>query len=127
MKVILLTLGILMFLVILGTGALNGINHNKYIIGGEYVVHRGEISHGNLELAFAQVTLEEGSHIDGAIHSFSSAVNIHGSVSGNILSIGSDIKLVTPAKVKYLPHNQIVFPYVILLPEMARWNPILVH
>ena len=50
MKAILLMLGILMIPVILITGMFTGINHNIFIIGGEYVVHKGEIVHWNLGL-----------------------------------------------------------------------------
>ena len=123
MKVILLALSSLVFLVVLITDAGAVINHNTFIMGGEYIVHEGEIVHGNLELVFAQVTLEEGSHIDGEILSVSSAVDVCGAVSGNISSLESDVRLEKSAGVKAIPHDEGVFPFVILLPEMVRWYP----
>jgi hypothetical protein len=122
MKVILPISGILLVPVILITSMFTIINHNIYIIGGEYVVHKGEIVHGNMGLAFAQVTLEEDSRIEGEILSFSSTLDGRGSITGNISSIESDIKLETPAKVTVMPRDRSVFPYIILLPRMARWN-----
>ena len=123
MKVILLALSSLVFLVVLITDAGAVINHNTFIMGGEYIVHEGEIVHGNLELVFAQVTLEEGSRIEGGILSISSAVDVCGTVSGNILSLESDVQLKKSARVKAMPRDKGVFPFVILLPEMVRWNP----
>jgi len=66
--------------------------------------------------------LEEGSLIEGKILSFSSAVEVIGSVAGNISSIGSDIKLEPSARVNVISSDKGVFSYVILLPKMARWN-----
>ena len=123
MKVILLALSSLLFLVVLIAYAAAAINHNTFIIGGEYIVHEGEIVHGNLELVFAQVTLEEGSHIDGEILSVSSAVDVCGTVSGNIASFESDIHLEKSARIRAVPSDKGVFPFVVLLPEMVHWNP----
>ena len=123
MKIILLALSSLVFLLVLITHAAAAVTHNTFIMGGEYIVHEGEIVHGNLELVFAQVTLEEGSNIDGEIFSVSSAVDVCGTVSGNISSLESDVRLERSARVKAMPHDKGVFPFVILLPEMVRWNP----
>ncbi len=123
MKVILLALSSLVFLVVLITHVTAAINHNTFIMGGEYIVHEGEIVHGNLELVFAQVTLEEGSHIEGEILSISSAVDVCGTVSGKISSLESDVRLEKSARVKAMPRDKGIFPFVILLPEMVRWNP----
>ena len=123
MKIILLALISLVFLIVLMTGVAAFKNNNTLIMGGEYIVHQGEIVHGNLEFAFAQVTLEEGSHLDGGIISFSSAVDVCGTVSGNISSLESDFQLEKSARVKALPRDKGVFPFVILLPKMVRWNP----
>ena len=109
MKAILLMLCILMVPAILITGMFIGIIHNIFIICGEYVVRKDEIVLGNLGLAFAQVTLEEGSHIEGEVLSFSSAVDVRGTVAGNISSIGSDIKLGKPAKTNVVPRVKSVF------------------
>jgi len=67
--------------VILITGMFTGINHNIFIIGGEYVVHKGEIVHWNLGLASPKVMLEEVPSLEGKILSFSSAVEVIGSVA----------------------------------------------
>ncbi len=122
MKVILLSLAILISLFVLITGGLAAINHNTYIVGGEYVVHEGEIVHGNLELFFAQVKLEKDARVDGAIVSISSVVDVHGTVTGKISSLESEVNLEQSAQVKAVPSDTGVFPLVILLPEMARWN-----
>jgi hypothetical protein len=122
MKVILLPLVIFMFLVLLTTGTFNVINHNTYIIGGEYVFREGEIINGNLAVLFAQVTLEKNTHVQGSIQSLSSTVDVRGTVTGNISSLESEIKVRNSAQIKVTPSDTGVFPFVILLPEMARWN-----
>ena len=73
-------------------------------------------------MVFAQATLEEGSRIEGEIHSFSSAVDICGTVAGNISSFGSDIKLEKSARINSAPREISVFPFVLLLPKTTRWN-----
>ena len=122
MKVILLPLVTLMFLVMLLTGALALINHNSYIVGGEYVIRGGETVQGNLSLFFAQVTLEKDARLEGSILSFSSVVDVGGTVTGNISSLESEVNVRQPAEVKVVPRDTGVFPLVLLLPEMARWN-----
>ncbi len=122
MKIILLSLGILMFLFILTTGALNTFNHNTYIIGGEYIVHKGEVVQGNLGTFFAQVILEKDARVDGALLSFSSSVEVCGNVTGNITSLESEVNVQQSAQVKGIPKDTGVFPFVVILPEMARWN-----
>jgi hypothetical protein len=122
MKVILLSLVLLISLLVLVTGGLAAINHNTFIVGGEYVVHEDEIVRGNLDLLFAQVTLEKDARVEGAIVSVSSVVDVRGMVTGNISSLESDVNLGQSAQVKAIPSDTGVFPLVILLPEMARWN-----
>ena len=122
MKVNLLPLVILMFMVVLISAAFAVINHNTYILGGEYVVHEGETVHGNLGLFFAQVKLEKDTHVEGAILSVSSTVDIQGTVTGNLSAIESEVKIGQTAEVKIIPKDTDIFPFVILLPEVARWN-----
>jgi hypothetical protein len=122
MKVIFLPLVIFMFLVVLITSTFAVINHNTYIVGGEYVVHEGEFIDGNLVVLFAQVKLEKNTHIQGSIRSLSSTVDIRGTVKGNILSLESEVLVRNSAQINVIPDDTGVFPFVILLPEMARWN-----
>jgi hypothetical protein len=111
-----------MLLAVLITGALAVINHDTYIIGGDYVVHEGNIVHGNLRLFFAQVTLEKDAHVEGAILSFSSTMDVRGTVTGNISSLESEVKVRESAHIKGIPSDTNILPLVLLLPEMARWN-----
>jgi hypothetical protein len=122
MKIILLASSIMVFLFILTGGALALVNQDTYVIGGEYVVREGEIVRGNLNLVFAQVTLEDGSKIEGGLLAISSCVDVRGSVAGSISSVESDIKLEKSASVRDLHQDKGVIPFVILLPKMARWN-----
>jgi hypothetical protein len=122
MKIILLSSALLVFLFVMTGGALGVINHDTYVIGGQYNLLPGEIVHGNLKLAFAQVNLQEGSRIDGEILSISSAVDIHGAVAGKISSIESDLEIDDSADVRSVDQDKDVIPFVILLPRMARWN-----
>jgi hypothetical protein len=107
---------------VLVSGALAAINHNTYIVGGEYVVRKGEIVDGNLGLFFAEVTLEKGARVDGTVLSFSSVVDVYGTVAGNISSLESEVNVRPSAQVKVVPKDTGVFPVVILLPNIARWN-----
>jgi hypothetical protein len=122
MKTILLSLGIFMFLIVLLTGALITINHNTYIIGGNYIVTDGEVVHGNLGMFFAQVKLEKGARVEGALLSFSSTLDLCGNVNGQITSLESEVTVQQSAQVKEIPKDTGIFPFVVILPEMARWN-----
>jgi hypothetical protein len=122
MKTILLSLGILMFLFVLITVALITINHDTYIIGGNYIVPEGEVIHGNLGMFFAQVKLEKGARVEGALISFSSTLDLCGKVTGHITSLESEVTVQQSAQVKESPKDSGIFPFVVILPEMARWN-----
>ncbi len=120
MKIILLPAAILILLAVSLSGLLLFVKGNAYVIGGAYVVHDGETVKGDLNLIFAQAELERGGQVDGGIMSFSSALDLNGAVTGDILSIGSDIHVEETAQLKNKPREVDAFPYVILLPQMAR-------
>jgi hypothetical protein len=122
MKVNLLPLIFFVFLVALIATSLALIDHNTYVIGGKYVVHEGDNVHGNLKLYFAQVLLEKDTLVHGEILSVSSTVDIQGEVTGDLSAIESEVKIGQPANVKVIAKEPDVFPFVILLPEIARWN-----
>lgn len=122
MKVILLPLVFLLFMVMSIAAVSAVIGHNTYIIGGEYVVHEGETLHGNLELFFTQVIIEKDTRVDGKILSVSSTIDVRGIVTGNISAIESEVEIEQPADVKIISREPDVIPFVILLPEIARWN-----
>lgn len=122
MKTILQSLSIVVFLFVLITGALITINHNTYIIGGNYIVPEGEVLHGNLGTFFAQVKLEKGARVEGALLSFSSTLDLSGNVTGHITSLESEVTVQQSAQVKEIPEDSGIFPFVVILPEMARWN-----
>jgi len=121
MKIILLGASTLILLTMLLSGWWLLFNSsNAYIIGGAYAVHDGEEVKGDLNLIFAQVELEGGGRVDGRILSFSSALDLNGAVTGDILTIGSDVNVKESAQLKDRPRELDTFPYVILLPQMAR-------
>jgi len=122
MKIIILLIGFLLILLLLTGGVFSAFDGRTYVIGGEYIVSEGQVVRDNLELVFAQVTIEKGSQIDGCISSFSSAIDIYGRVTGDITSIESDIQVEDTSDVKSLAQDKGVLPFVILLPKMARWN-----
>ncbi len=120
MKLISMPIAILVFASALLAGWHLLTQRGSYVVGGEYVVHSGEVVNGNLEALFAQVTLEEGARVDGRIVAVSSALDLAGSVSGDILAIGSDIRVRETAQLMQSPQQVEAIPYVILLPQMAR-------
>lgn len=122
MKVIFLPLAFLLFMVMSIAAVSAVISHNTYIIGGEYVIHEGETLHGNLGLFFTQVILEKGTRVDGKILSVSSTIDVRGTVTGDISAIESEVEIEQPADVKIISREPDVIPFVILLPEVARWN-----
>ena len=78
------------------------IHHNAlYIIGGEYVIPKGETLNGNMYALFSDVTLEEGAHINGSVFSLGSDMDVKGVVEGNTLSFE-------------------FFGYTVLVPELRR-------
>lgn len=123
MKTLLLSLSLLSFLSGVIMTAVAAAGRDTYVIGGEYTVHEGETIRGNLDLAFAQVTVEAGGRIEGRLRTISSAVKIYGSVGGTILSVESDIAVNESADLQGEPRELGNFPYVLLLPEMARVGP----
>jgi hypothetical protein len=122
MKIIFLSVGFLIFLFVVVMGALTLANHDTVIIGGDYLVPNGEVVHGNLRLFFSQVTLEKNARVEGAILSFSSTLDVWGTVRGNITSLESEINIRPSAQIKDVPMDTSVFPLVLIIPEMARLN-----
>ena len=122
MKVILLPFVLFISLAGLITAAFGVINHNTFVIGGEYIVREGEIVHGNLELFFTQVKLEKDARVEGGILSVSSTVDVSGTVTGDLSAFESEVRFRPTAQVKANPKDKGIFPFIILLPELARWN-----
>lgn len=122
MKITALSFLLLIFLYLLINPITTLIDKNTYIIGGEYILHKGEVLRGNLVLAFAQVTLEEDSRIEGTIHSFSSAIDLGCTLTGDITSVESDVKIENSTNLKSTPPDKGLLPFVVLLPNLARWN-----
>jgi hypothetical protein len=91
-----------------------------YVIGGVYVIPRGQVIQGDLHVLFAQVIVEDGARLDGRIVSISSTLDLAGGVAGEVLAIGSDTTIRDSAKLLRSPHEVRLIPYVILLPSMAR-------
>jgi len=78
------------------------IHHNAlYIIGGEYVIPKGETLNGDVYALFADVTLEEGSRIKGSFVSLGCDMDVKGVIEGRTLSF------------KF-------FDYTVLIPELRR-------
>jgi hypothetical protein len=120
MKIIFVPIAVLAFVSASSIAWSQLIPRGNLVIGGVYVIHSGEVMSGNLDAVFAQVTLEDGARVEGRILSVSSALDLAGSVSGDILSIGSDIRVRETARLKQGPRELQTFPYVVLLPQMAR-------
>ncbi len=120
MKILLLSLCLLTLFPGTLMAALVAAGQDTYVIGGEFVVRDGQTIGGNLDLAFAQLTVEAGGRIDGGVRAVSSVVTIHGNVTGTILSIESDMDINETANLRAVPRELDAFPYVILLPGMAR-------
>jgi hypothetical protein len=120
MKIISISILVLVFL----SASLGGwglaAGPNTYVVGGEYVLHTGDVVRGNLDALFAQITLEEGSRVDGRILAVSSALDLQGSVGGGILGLGSDIAVRPTATLAETPRQLELIGYVVLLPQMAR-------
>jgi len=93
---------------------------DSVVVGGEYVIHRGEVVTGNVDAWFAQITLEDGARVQGQIRSLSSVLNLGGKVDGTILAVGSDVIVRATAELAQHPRRVEIIPYVILLPRMAR-------
>src|SRR5512141_1252471 len=66
---------------------------NSLVLGGEYVVRRGEALQGNVYAFFAQVFVEDGASIAGRLVGVSSTLDLAGSVGGSVLAVGSDVTI----------------------------------
>ncbi len=93
---------------------------DQVAIGGTYVLQGGQQITGNLILVFAQFTLEDGATLDGRIVSVSSVIDLRGRISGDVLAFDSDLTIRNTARMSGSPKEIQAFPYVILLPEIAR-------
>lgn len=122
MKVFLLPWLILFVLVGSVFGLSVGFHRNICVVGGEYVIREGHAVSGDLISFFTQVTVEKGAFVNGSILSFSSTLDISGSVTGNISSLESDVKVRKSAEINAIPNNNGILHLVILLPKLARWN-----
>ncbi len=129
MKMIALPIAILLFASASFTGWRLSRQPGSWVVGGEYVVHSGELVSGNVQALFAQVTLEEGARIDGRILSVSSALDLAGTVSGEIVAFGSDVQVRDTASLRLSPRELHAIPYVVLLPSngapRCRWSKIM--
>ncbi len=93
---------------------------DTYVIGGAYTVVPGQPIRGDLRAIFAQVSVAEGAHVDGRIFALSSALDLAGAVSGEVLAVASDVAIRSTAQLASAPRQQGSVSYVILLPQMAR-------
>ncbi len=93
---------------------------DTYVIGGEYTVEPEQPIRGDLRAIFAQVTVSEGAHVDGRIFALSSALDLAGAVTGEVLTVASDVAVRPTAQLASAPRQQGSVSYVILLPQMAR-------
>ncbi len=93
---------------------------DTYVIGGEYTVQAGQPIRGDLRAIFAQVSVPEGAHVDGRIFALSSALDLAGAVTGDVLAVASDVAVRPTAQLAFAPRQRGSVSYVILLPEMAR-------
>ena len=120
MKIIAMPILVLVFLSASLAGWGLAAGPDTFVVGGEYVLHSGEVVRGNLDAMFAQITLEEGSRVDGQILAVSSALDLQGSVGGGILGLGSDVTVRPTATLAETPRQVELIGYVVLLPQMAR-------
>lgn len=120
MKILLMLLTILTFVSTLVTGLFISLNRAVYVVGGEYTVPSGETIQGDLNILFAQVTLEDGAKVNGMIRTFSSNVILDGSVSEGILSMGSDVLGRQPGLSIESKKEIRILPLVVLLPKIAH-------
>jgi hypothetical protein len=94
-------------------------NHAIYVIGGNYVVGKGETLRGDLVVVCAQVMLEEGAQVNGRLIALSSDVEIRGTVGKEILSLESN--LINPMVIENLRKVDL-FDNIVLIPELVRWD-----
>lgn len=95
------------------------IQQNGLVFGGVYVVRRGEVLAGDLNVVFAQITVEEGARVQGRIRALSSVLDIAGSVDAPVVALSSDVILRESASLMKPPEQVRGIPYVVLLPRMA--------
>jgi hypothetical protein len=120
MKTISTTILLLVLLAVSLTGWRVFSQSNSYAIGGECVIHTGDVVHGDLRAFFAQVTVQDGARVDGSITAISSTLDLAGSVGGSVLAVESDLAVRDTAKLSESPRRVEGIPYVLLLPHIVR-------
>ena len=91
-----------------------------FVVGGKYTLHPGEVVDGDLKVLFAQVELEQGSQVKGELTGISSDLDINGTVTGDFLSLESDVIVSTSCKIGGAQREFDLFNYIILIPEITR-------
>jgi hypothetical protein len=92
---------------------------NSFVVGGEYVVPRGQVLQGDLYAFFAQVFVEDGASVAGRLVGVSSTLDLAGSVGGRVLALSSDVTVRQSARLAANVGELSGVPYVVLLPRLA--------
>lgn len=120
MKAVAAAMLLVLFLAVSMTGWRVFAQPDSVAVGGQYVIHRGEVVTGDLDAWFAQVTLEDGARVQGRIRAVSSVLDLGGKVDGTVLAVGSDVIVRITADLPKRPRSVEIIPYVILLPRMTQ-------
>src|SRR5512140_1140115 len=96
------------------------VQPDHFIVGGSYVLRPGEVLDGDVDVLFAQFTVQDGASVAGRIRSLSSVIDVAGSIQGSILLVGSDVITRPTATLSEKPHEIKAIRYVVLLPRLAR-------
>ncbi len=79
-------------------------NHNAlYVVGGSYVLPQGQVIDGDLQVLFAEVTLEDGARVTGEVFAVGSDLKGKGLVEGGVSSWN-------------------ILGYTVLIPELSRFQ-----
>ena len=120
MKVVVITVVSLAFLGVLFAGLRVLDRPDAYVVGGTYVIRRGDVLRGNVRAFFAQVKVEDGARVAGRILAMSSTLDLAGGVGGEVMAVGSDVMVRQTATLESAPRRLGAMPYVFLLPQMLR-------
>jgi len=110
---------LVLVIAITSIGLMTDLIPGGLIIGGEYNLPPGESS-GNLTALFARIAVPDDAIINGCILSFSSDINVGGTITDGIRALESEVKLLESSHVNGQVHQKDIVHWILLLPVVVQ-------
>jgi hypothetical protein len=113
-----LSIIVVVFVAATGIGFPAQLVHSSLIVGGQYSLPAGQTTE-NLTVLFANLTVPDDAVLDGSLLSFSSNVDVRGSITDGVRAIESDINFRETAQVDGQINEKDFIHWILLLPNIV--------